>query len=48
MVEAATPAEFQALVTDLAPEMLADNAGLHAENVRISLSFERDLTLAIA
>ena len=48
VVEAPTPAEFQALVANLAPEMLQDNAGIHAETVKISLSFERDLTLAVA
>ena len=48
VVEAATPAEFQALVTQLAPEMLADNAGIHSASVAITLSFERSLTLDVA
>ena len=47
-VEAATLGEFQQLILDLAPEMLAENAGLHGADVRIRFSAERDLALAVA
>lgn len=46
-VEAPSLAEFQQLIFDLAPEMLAENAGLHGD-VRIRFTAERDLALAVA
>ena len=47
-VEAPTLASFQQLILDLAPEMLAENAGLHGEEVHIRFSAEQDLALAVA
>jgi hypothetical protein len=47
VVEAATLPEFVELVEALAPELLADNAGLHGK-IRIELRANGALELAVA
>ncbi len=46
-VEAATVDEFRFLVADLAPEMLAENAGIHDANVVVHFTAEQDMALAV-
>ena len=47
-VEASDVAAFKALVMDLAPDMLAENAGIHGAEVKVRFSAEQDFDLAVA
>jgi len=48
VIEAETLAEFEALMTTLAPEMLAANLGLHNVSVPVEFSATKQGELAVA
>jgi hypothetical protein len=48
VVEASTLQAFEEVVDSLAPEMLAENLGIHGERVVIQLLSEKSIELAIA
>jgi hypothetical protein len=48
VIEAETLAEFQDLMETLAPEMLAENSGIHNAKVRVEFTASREGELTVA